>query len=154
MAKENKADVKNNSLRDNSRNVRDDSSNPRDDSRVDVSTSDEPKTYDEKVADYEEHFDGLGMHDPGTEARVAAMKTASDPDEAPELAERRRVREAKAAENRGITDEAKATNERLSEELKARKAHDLKETEATNQGLKTNIQRGGSQGATKQGQAN
>ena len=127
-----------------------------------------PKTYDEKVSDYEEHFDNLGMSDPGTEARIAAMENppirsdGTELDRAPELIARDEVRESHAKDLQGgvagttgkfgqIPTERKAMNERLSGEMTDRKEHDEHEQDLQEKGLKANIDRGGSEEALVEG---
>lgn len=120
------------------------------------------KTYNEKLADYKEHFDGLGMSDPGTEARIQAMETApvrvdetTDEERAPDLVERDRVRVAKSKETRDlnsgvagttnkfgqIPSERKAMNEKLSDKLHDRKEHDEAITEGTEEPIPTGTNR-------------
>lgn len=100
------------------------------------------KSYDEKVSDYEKHFDSIGMHDPSTEAAIAQMKTATlrsgshDVERAPDLVERDRVRENKNKEVREtnpgdvkIGDKGKTrrqTNEELSGVVAERQEHDIR----------------------------
>ncbi len=109
---------------------------------VDAAVSEGAESYDEKVEDYKAHFENLGMSDPGTEARIAAMETATprsdgtELDRSPDLIDRDNARIEHHKDIIGISDPGSViigeegrtrrdVNQEQSEVVSERQEHDI-----------------------------